>query len=46
MNTENYEQTQAFRRSILGTSVNYLIPNVVFSIEIFEGQPVGVRTLP
>jgi elongation factor P len=22
--------------------VNYLIPNVVFSIEMFEGKPVGV----
>ena len=42
MNTENYEQSK-LSAEILGSSINYLIPNVVFSIEIFEGQPVGVN---
>ena len=38
MNTENYEQTK-LSPEVLGTAINYLIPNVVFSIEIFEGSP-------
>jgi elongation factor P len=42
MNTENYEQTK-LSPEVLGTAINYLIPNVVFSIEIFEGKPVGVN---
>jgi len=41
MNLDNYEQSK-LSEGILGTSVNYLIPNVVFSIEMFEGKPVGV----
>jgi elongation factor P len=42
MNTENYEQSK-LSTEVLGSAVNYLIPNVVFSIEIFEGEPVGVN---
>jgi len=42
MNTENYEQSK-LTAEVLGSSINYLIPNVVFSIEIFEGQSVGVN---
>jgi elongation factor P len=42
MNTENYEQTK-LSAEVLGSAINYLIPNVVFSLEIFEGQPVGVN---
>ncbi len=42
MNTENYEQIK-LSAEILGTSINYLTPNIVFSIEIFEGQPMGVN---
>lgn len=42
MNQSNYEQT-SLNIDILGNSVNYLIPNIVFSIELFEGIPVGVN---
>lgn len=42
MNTENYEQIK-MSEEVLGNSVNYLIPNVVFSIEMYAGQPVGVN---
>lgn len=41
MNLENYEQLR-LSDEVLGATVNYLIPNVVFSIEMFEGNPVGV----
>lgn len=41
MNTETYEQIR-LSEEVLGDTVNYLIPNVVFTIEMFEGQPVGV----
>lgn len=41
MNVENFEQIK-LSDEVLGASVNYLIPNVVFSIEMFEGKPVGV----
>jgi len=41
MNLSNYEQIH-LTSDILGNAVNYLIPNVVFSIEMFEGIPVGV----
>jgi elongation factor P len=42
MNLENYEQIH-LSPEVLGTAVNYLIPNVIFSIEMFEGSPVGVK---
>lgn len=42
MNLANYEQIQ-LSSNTLGTAVNYLTPNVVFSIEMFEGFPVGVN---
>ncbi len=42
MNLANYEQIQ-LSSDTLGTAVNYLTPNVVFSIEMFEGFPVGVN---
>ncbi len=42
MNLSNYEQIQ-LSSDILGTAKNYLIPNVVFSIEMFEGFPIGVN---
>lgn len=41
MNLENYEQIR-LASEIIGTAVYYLIPNIVFSIEMFEAQPVGV----
>jgi len=42
MNQSNYEQIQ-LSSDILGTAVNYLIPNIVFSIEMFEGFPIGIN---
>jgi elongation factor P len=42
MNLETYEQIR-LSAEVIGSGVNYLIPNVVFSIEMFEGKPVGVN---
>ncbi len=42
MNLSDYEQIH-LNSDILGNAVNYLIPNVVFSIEMYEGIPVGVN---
>jgi len=42
MNLENYEQMK-LSSDILGSTVNYLIPDITFSIEMFEGKPVGVN---
>ena len=39
MNQENYEQIK-LTAELLGASLNYLTPNVVFSLEMFEGKPV------
>lgn len=42
MNTDNYEQMK-LSQEVLGSSVNYLVSNVVFSVEMYEGKPVGVN---
>jgi elongation factor P len=42
MNLENYEQIK-LTSDILGSASSYLIPNVTFSVEMFEGKPVGVN---
>lgn len=44
MNLENFEQIKLDRETI-GDGVNYLTPNIVITVERFEGRPVGV-TLP
>jgi len=41
MNTENYEQTK-LSGDVIGAAVNYLVANVVFAIEMYEGAPVAV----
>ncbi len=41
MNTENYEQ-MTLSNEILGDFTYYLLPNVKFSVEVYEGTPVGV----
>lgn len=41
MNLETYEQIK-LSEDIIGNAVQYLIPNVVFSIETHNGKPVGV----
>jgi len=42
MNLENYEQIR-LSPEIIGDGVNYLVPNIVFIIELYEGRPVAVR---
>ncbi|MBN1221877.1 MAG: elongation factor P [Candidatus Aminicenantes bacterium] len=42
MNLENYEQTK-LSKEVIGDALNYLIPNVVFTLEMFEKEPVGVN---
>jgi len=42
MNLSDYEQIHLTSET-LGNAANYLIPNVVFSIEMFESIPVGVN---
>jgi len=38
MNLENYEQTKLLLKTT-GNGVNYLVPNVVFTVEMHEGRP-------
>lgn len=42
MNTENYEQIK-LSEEVLGSTLDYLVPNVLFLIEMFAGSPVGVN---
>lgn len=42
MNLETYEQIK-LSEEVLGDAVNFVLPNIVFSIEFFEKQPVGVN---
>jgi elongation factor P len=42
MNVENYEQMKLSQEA-LGNCINYLTPNVVFSIEMYSGQPIGIN---
>lgn len=42
MNLENYEQIK-LSSDIIGDGVNYLIPNVVFSVQMHEGRHVGIE---
>ncbi|MBM3284929.1 MAG: elongation factor P [Candidatus Aminicenantes bacterium] len=42
MNLENYEQIR-LSPDIIGDGVKYLVPNIVFTVEMHEGKPVGVR---
>jgi elongation factor P len=42
MNTETYDQMK-LTEEVLGNGINYLTPDVVFSIEMYEGKPVGVN---
>jgi elongation factor P len=42
MNLVNYEQIK-LSKGVIGDEVAYLIPNVVFLIEMHEGNPVGVE---
>jgi len=42
MNMETYEQIN-LSTDVLGDTVNYLIPEVTFTVEMNEGKPVGVN---
>jgi len=41
MNSETYEQT-SLTAEALGDNINFLVPNIKFQIEYYEGTPVGV----
>lgn len=41
MNRETYDQVQLSAEAI-GDSINYLVPNVIFTIEMHEGRPINV----
>jgi elongation factor P len=42
MNLENYEQIK-LPLEIIGGGIHYLTPNVVLTVELHEGKPVGVK---
>ena len=42
MNTENYEQASLSAEE-LGDKIYYLIPNVRFMVDFYEGRPVGIE---
>jgi elongation factor P len=41
MNLDNYEQIK-LSKDVIGNEVKYLIPNVIFFIEMHEGNPIGI----
>ena len=41
MDTESFEQSQ-LSGATLGDSVKYLLPDAVITVELFEGDPVGI----
>jgi elongation factor P len=41
MNTETYDQL-TFDKDTLGDTVNYLLPNTKFHLDLFDGMPVGI----
>jgi len=41
MNVENYEQTTLTAETI-GEGVQYILPNTVIKVQLFEGKPVGI----
>lgn len=42
MNHESFDQI-SFHEDVIGDSVNYLVPNIIFTVEMYEGRPVGIR---
>ncbi|MFQ6037442.1 MAG: elongation factor P [Candidatus Aminicenantales bacterium] len=42
MNLQNYEQTK-LPSEVLGPAASFLVPEVTFSVEMFEGRPVAVN---
>jgi elongation factor P len=41
MNLENYEQS-TMTAAAIGDGVKYLMPNMVITVQLFEGKPVGI----
>jgi len=41
MNLENYEQS-TMTAAAIGDGVKYLMPNMVITVELFDGKPVGI----
>ena len=42
MNTETFEQIH-LSKEVLGDSVQYLLPNMKFLVEFYEGEPMGIE---
>ena len=42
MDTENFEQVQLTAET-LGDSVSYLLPESVITVELIDGEPVGIE---
>lgn len=42
MNTENYEQI-ALSEEEMGDNVYFLIPSVKFTVDLYEGRPIGIE---
>ncbi|MEW5900023.1 MAG: elongation factor P [Acidobacteriota bacterium] len=42
MNLENYEQFR-LTPEVIGDGVNYLVPNIIFTVELHEGMAVAVK---
>ncbi|MGQ9618509.1 MAG: elongation factor P [Candidatus Aminicenantia bacterium] len=42
VNTETWEELY-IEKEVLGEAIYYLVPNVKFSVEMFDGKPVGIE---
>src|SRR6185503_626558 len=42
MNQSNYEQ-MGLSAEVLGDAVNYIIPNSMLTVDLYEGRPVGIE---
>ncbi len=42
MNRETFDQI-SFHAEVIGDSAYYLVPNIIFTVEMYEGRPVGLR---
>jgi elongation factor P len=45
MNTQNYEQIH-LHKDVVGNRAQYLVPDVLITVEFFEGRPVDVQLPP
>jgi elongation factor P len=42
MNHETFDQI-SFPEEVIGEGKSYLVPNIIFTVEMYEGRPVGLR---